>query len=540
MRMIGALLAVAMGAASAHAMPFERELGLPADYGNQRVSKMVAVEPGETVTLLETDGPGCVTHIWMTLGQNDPRRVVLRMYWDGETDPSVEAPLADFFGVGHNNLEPGHYFATPCLVVAPKNGYNIYMPMPFRKKARITITNDQEEPISDGGGLYFQADYVTYDSLSEDIPYFHAQWRREAPAPRRARPYTLLEAVGRGFIAGVTHHVRTDDASDKWFHGGGDILYLDGASAPKAIKGIGGEDFIGESWHSAPFNSPYAGCTNHKNGEISLYRFFLEGPPRFEESALFGFGAMANEITSVVYWYQDEPHHRFFKLPEPPERAAHAEMKPIYDVELLPEDQKTVAVLGPFAGDVETKIPLDGMTAIDFRMSMLTNYGLPYKETIPGPDNRRVHWERARTTLSWLDFDAIYKPKIAGIRGVQAMPGAVAYAYLSLESEGAGPCNLLLGYDDPLKLWLNGELLFEGKANAGFTGQRIALNLREGHNDVLIKVTNTWNENWAVFAISMQFTGTGGIRFNGFEEIQAVAAHLEQDLEAKDSEEETR
>lgn len=520
--MRGLLLAAVLGA-PCWAAPFADLLDLPSDYSSHRVTRLAALEANQTATLFEADGPGAVTHIWMTLEQNEPRRLVLRMYWDDEAEPSVEAPLADFFGVGHNHLEPETYFATPCLAVAPKNGYNVYFPMPFRSRARITITNEQNKALNEGGGLYFQADYVRFAELAAGTPYFRAQWRREAPAARRARPYTILQTAGNGFIAGVTLHVRADDASDKWFHGGGDLLLTDGESVPKVIKGIGGEDFFGESWSSSTFVSPYAGCTNERNGEISLYRFFLEGPPRFRSSAWLGFGAMENEMTSVVYWYQSGPLERFTELPAVEERLPKSPLSPgRYDRRLRAGDQVPVAIIGPFLGDIDFAIPLDGMAEIDTRVGLLTNYFRPYKDIVPDANNRQVRWERTETELQWIDFDAAYKPKMTGPRGVQAMPDALAYACLRFDAAEARAVELLVGHDDAVRVWLNGAEAAALPALPEFGGERVTLNARAGTNTLLIKVANDWNSNWGAFVLSLYFPDKTGLSFHDFQELPPV------------------
>ncbi len=497
------------------AMPFESLLDLPSTYTNGRVSQLVVIEPGQTVTLMDAEGPGAITHIWMTLGQNIPRQVVLRMYWDGETEPSVEAPISDFFGVGHNRLEPELYFATPCLAVAPENGYNVYMPMPFRERARVTVTNDQTTRLASGGGLYFQADYVRYESLPEDTPYFHAQWRREAPAIRRGPGYTVLQAQGRGFIAGVTHHIRVDDTSDTWFHGGGDTIYLDGKTNPTVLKGIGGEDFVGESWHGSLFSSPYAGCTSLKNGNISLYRFFTESPPQFRDSAWFMIGAMQNEMTSVAYWYQTEPHAKFFTLPDPPLRDPSSTIASgAYDVAFEGDACIPVAVLGPFAGAIDMATPIEGMERIDTNRGMLTNYMLPYGDVIPDETNRAVNWRPAETVLSWLDLDAILKPKMPGPRGVQALPDTIAFVLLRVQSASATTREMRIGHDDAVRIWLNGKPTGDIAPRNGFTLDTASLPLNSGANEILIKAANTWNTNWAAFALALSFNDASGLTFD--------------------------
>jgi len=499
-------------------MPFERQLHLPENYRARRITKLLSVPKGETKTLMDINGPCCIAHIWMTTNRsNDFRKIILRMYWDEESEPSVEAPLSDFFGIGHNLARTENWFFTPCLALSPFNGYNCYFPMPFKEKAKITITNDQDRDIK--GSVYFQADYQEYDKLPGNVPYFHAQWRREAPALRRARPYTVIQAVGTGFLAGMSYHLRVDDSADDWCHGGGDIIYLDAETHPGCINGIGGEDYFGASWGIDPFVSPYAGCIcNVDDKKLSMYRFYLESPIPFEHSVRLAFGAMANEITSVGYWYQTEPHTAFFKMPEPDLRSPEKNIEPgKYDLEILPQKQLNIAVIGPFKGGIDTAFAPE--KEIDFKNPLKTNYTRRYKTDHPGEDDRLVRWERARTTLGWLDFEILYKPKMTGPRGVQIMPGSVAYAYIRLFSDASRSCKLNLGYDDPLRVWLNGEQIADLPEEVGFKGQILELQLRKGANDLLLKVTNSINQNWSVFAISLEFPEIKGISFDEFTQL---------------------
>ncbi|MBN2310511.1 MAG: DUF2961 domain-containing protein [Candidatus Hydrogenedentes bacterium] len=507
--------AVAAIGAVSHAAPFGRELGLPPALENGRVTRLVHIDADATATLMEMDGPGCVTHLWMTMGENDPRRVVLRMYWDGEPDPSVEAPLADFFGVGHGERAftdaSDMPLRTPCLVVAPDNGYNAYLPMPFREHARITVTNDQDAPLKAGGGLYFQADYVRYDALAESVPYLHAQWRREAPALRRARPYTIVQALGDGFLAGVTIHVRADDTSDAWFHGGGDTIFLDGLAAPNLIKGIGGEDFVGAAWGAKPFASRYAGCTVSRDRRVSLYRFFLEAPPRFTDAAWFALGAMANEITSVGYWYQREPHVRFAALPPPELRAPASTIAPgAFDVELLPDRQLDVAVVGPFLGGVTSRAPIDSLPAQDLSALLRTNYPKLYKTADRLFEAGLVRWERARTTLFWLDFEALYKPKMEEAFGVETLPDTLAYACIRAHCDDAESCTLSVGHDDAVRVFTNGVRIADLSPQPRFTLDEVELELAPGANDILLKIANAWNTDFAAFAVSLGLRDSEG------------------------------
>ncbi len=173
----------------------------------------VVVPAGETVTLLDTAGAGAITHIWCTVASDDPlvhRNLSLRMYWDGEADPSVATPLGDFFGMGHAMTRN---FATPMLAMSPQDGrgLNCYFPMPFADGARVTVTNDGE---TDCRAFYFYVDYEAYDRLEDGLGRFHAWWNRENPATAEAHNegdgknldgagnYLILDAAGKGHYVG--------------------------------------------------------------------------------------------------------------------------------------------------------------------------------------------------------------------------------------------------------------------------------------------------------------------------------------------------
>lgn len=162
------------------------------------------IEPGAVVTLAEMEGPGQINHIWITVDNKTTeadcfvlRDLVIRMYWDDEETPSVESPLGDFFCCG---------FGRECFVnsvpvaVVPNRGFNCYFPMPFKKKAKITLENQHANKIP---AFFYQVDYCLYDELPDDITYFHAQWRRER-LTEKTKDYTILDGVkGKGHYIGT-------------------------------------------------------------------------------------------------------------------------------------------------------------------------------------------------------------------------------------------------------------------------------------------------------------------------------------------------
>lgn len=293
------------------------------------------VPPGDTITVLDEAGPGEISHIWFTIADNEDKhlkKIVLRMYWDGESTPSVEAPIGDFFGLGN-----GEYFlyqAAPLAVGADK-ALNSFFPMPFRKHARITVTNEGQERIN---SLYWNIDWRQYSSpLPPSTLYFHAQYRQATPniAIPNAKTnldgknnYVWMEATGRGHFVGVTMSVVEN--ADGWWGEGDDMFFVDGEKLP-SINGTGSEDYFlgawdfgGKAFSYQLFGAPVVG-PEKKGSKWSLYRFHLDSPITFQKSlrATIEHGAAddrGDNFYSVAYWYQTEPHAAFPKLPSVEER----------------------------------------------------------------------------------------------------------------------------------------------------------------------------------------------------------------------------
>ena len=202
------------------------------------------VEPGSTITLGEIQGPGVIQHIWITVTDRTSERnryvtrdLVLRMYWDGEETPSVESPLGDFFCCGF-----GESYLVNSLPIAvnPQRGFNCYFPMPFRKSAKITIENQNDEIVP---GFFYQIDYCEYDELPENTAYFHAQWRRQR-LTEKAKDYVILDNVhGSGKYVGTYLALTT---LERYWYGEGEVkIYLDGDAEYPTICGTGTEDYFG-------------------------------------------------------------------------------------------------------------------------------------------------------------------------------------------------------------------------------------------------------------------------------------------------------
>jgi hypothetical protein len=307
----------------------------------------VPVEPGASATLLDVAGPGVVTHIWFTINSDDPmhlKNLVLRAWWDGETSPSVEAPIGDFYGLGL-----GEYFnyQSALLTVAPAKALNSYFEMPFATAARITLTNEGPKRTDN---LYFAVDYVTLASLPEGLGRFHAQFRQAAPCHGwtnnwthnwedpvgdkknldGADNYVFLEATGRGHFVGVTQSVLQNQ--NDWFGEGDDMMFIDGDKMP-TINGTGTEDYYNGAWdfYGQQFDYPHNGAPLITGGErigsrYSLYRWHLESPIAFEQSIRVTIehghaNHRSDNFYSVAYWYQTEPHAAFPALPAVADRV---------------------------------------------------------------------------------------------------------------------------------------------------------------------------------------------------------------------------
>ena len=297
----------------------------------------IRVEPGATATLLDVKGPGVITHLWFTINSPDHmhlKNLTLRAWWDGESSPSIEAPIGDFFG-----LTLGEYFVyqSALLSVAPMKALNAYFQMPFDSAARVTITNEGKVRTDN---LYFAIDYTTVPRLPQGLGRFHAQYRQAAPNKKSADTsgknlngednYVFLEATGRGHFVGVTHGVLQN--ADGWFGEGDDMFFIDGDTQP-TINGTGTEDYYNGAWdfYGNAFanlrqGAPYIVDPERTGGRYCLYRWHTEGYITFEKSIKVTIehghaNDRADNFYTVAYWYQTEPHAEFPQLPPPEARV---------------------------------------------------------------------------------------------------------------------------------------------------------------------------------------------------------------------------
>ena len=286
------------------------------------------IPAGGTHVLLDEQGPGVITHIWITFlgpepqdwaprGSADHQELMLRMFWDGDPRPAVEAPVGDFFA---NCFGKRSEVISVPVIVEGGDSYNCFWRMPFRKSARIEIENQSPKPLS---LLYFNIDWIRLGSLPKDTPYFYAQYRQEYPA-RKGEDYVLLETSGKGHYVGTVLGVRM--RSPSWFGEGDEKIYIDGEAKP-SIWGTGTEDYFLSAWGLQTTRTPYFGVPffdeRSIGGHTSAYRWHLHDPIVFNsgikvtlehrgwisedenpESKAMSWNEREDDYASVAFWYQ--------------------------------------------------------------------------------------------------------------------------------------------------------------------------------------------------------------------------------------------
>jgi len=304
-----------------------------------KVRPFISLKAGETATLADISGPGCIKQFWITSSAEHWRTLVLRIFWDEEETPSVEVPLGDFFALGFDS-HPHQVNSLP-VVVAPHRGCTSYWPMPFRRHARFTLSNDGENDVKI---IAYKVLYHLHD-VPEDTAYFHAQWRRSLT--RREHPeHTLLDGVrGRGIYVGT--YLAWTALSRGWWGEGEVKFYLDGDGEFPTVCDSGTEDYFGGAWGffkdpkkdmvEEAFSSPFLGMplavTNHAEGPryFGLYRWHVLDGIGFTQDLRVTvqtlgwwpghvYQPLTEDVASTALWYQHEPHAPFPALPALPER----------------------------------------------------------------------------------------------------------------------------------------------------------------------------------------------------------------------------
>ena len=294
-----------------------------------KVNPFIIINPNETVTIAEMEGPGAIQHIWMTPTGNW-QFTIMRIYWDEEKEPSVEAPVGAFFGMAWNEYAPLNSLA---MTVNPGSAFNSYWKMPFRRKCKITMENiNDAEPMR----LYYQIDY-TLTEVGEDEGYFHAQYRRSNP--NTGSLHTIIDGVkGKGQYVGT--YMALGVNNNGWWGEGEIKFFMDGDKDFATIVGTGTEDYFCGSYNFdrggkyVEYTTPYAGLHQvirpdgayKAQQRFGMYRWHIQDPVRFDKDLKVTIQDLGwrhggrylpqhSDIITVAYWYQREPHARFPKLP---------------------------------------------------------------------------------------------------------------------------------------------------------------------------------------------------------------------------------
>lgn len=294
------------------------------------IDNIESFPPGETRTLLDVDGPGRITHIWMTISvfpyhYTYLRDLVLRMYWENHPVPAVEVPLGDFFVQGHS--QRAVFESAPIAVGGNNKALNCYWPMPFYQHARIELYNNGRRSLR---RIYFHVDYEK-GPLPPEQGLFHAVFSREKELRTQKHGgnlsgednYVILETTGKGQYVGCALFI--DAQPGGWWGEGDDMIFIDGSENP-VIIGTGSEDYFNNAWgFEEPFSYPYYGCPlleKRPDGGTftSVYRWHIPDPIRFSKSIKVTMehiysDKVTNDYSSVAYWYQLQPIDKRAPLP---------------------------------------------------------------------------------------------------------------------------------------------------------------------------------------------------------------------------------
>jgi len=525
------------------------------------------IAPGDSAVLLDLEGSGIIRRLWITVASQDPdylRRIALKMYWDGETSPSVAVPLGDFFG---NGFEKAHYTALPMGVSS--GGFYCYLPMPFRRGARIVAENGTGRVVD---AFYFNASVEREVRLPRPLATLHAQWRRD-PRTTSPRPHTLMAARGAGQFVGLSLNAEGYDDS-YWFLEGDEVFWVDGEFRG---QGTGTEDYFNGGWYfqDGPFAAPYHGVVQMEpqRGRVAAYRWHLPDPVGFRDSIRVelehGHGnEVVADLASVAYWYQTEPHAPFPPLPPPDDRRVLEVKVPagalfLDSLEVVVEDTGAIVSLplprpdryqvwsyptGPDGRPAEPRLLMPSLVAWEAQARVSLPPG--------GPEPVALHPVPVRSwATQWLvtgpfpnpqTVGTEYSPALDSIFGPETDPDparqylmpsgeatgwrrvsadttgyvrlnphftpndwVAAYAQAFLYAPQAGPGVLLLGADDAHQLWVNGELVSsrQGRNISVPDDMEVDVSLREGWNAVLLKVADL-DGGWAFHLRAADPSGT--------------------------------
>ena len=312
---------------------FENPTGAPGEGGKaasnlgpgRKGAPARKIKPAETVQLCDITGPGTIRHIWMTT-EGAPavqRACVIRGWWEGQEHPSIECPIGDLFGFAHGKITPYQSAVHSC---GPTGGRNLWLPMPFAKRARFTFTNEGDKPVP----LYYQITYTLGDQHPKDIGRLHVLFRRENPTVEKQDFELLPQRTQKGRFIGSIIGIRNLHP-DQWWGEGEIKVYMDGDKEWPTIVGTGSEDYVGLAWgiQHAPFL--YNGCSLNEKNFVSMYRWHLADPIAWKKACRITIQQIAynktlletsDDWSCATFWYEPVPSAKLPAMPDLPARTA--------------------------------------------------------------------------------------------------------------------------------------------------------------------------------------------------------------------------
>jgi Protein of unknown function (DUF2961) len=258
--------------------------------------------PGESKTLLNVSGAGIIQRMWMTISDRSPqtlRGIKIEIFWDGASAPAVSAPLGDFFGLAH-----GRKIAFQNALFSDPEGrsFTSYIPMPYKKGARIVLVNEGNVTVN----LFYDVNFQQVKSHGSDVLYFHAYWNR-IEKTELAKDFVILPNIkGKGRFLGTNMGIITDPLYEKSWWGEGEVkIYTDSDSDLPTLNGTGTEDYIGTGWGQGLFTHQYQGClvADESTRQWAFYRYHIPDPVYFNNNCKVTIQIMGGEMTDNVRRY---------------------------------------------------------------------------------------------------------------------------------------------------------------------------------------------------------------------------------------------
>lgn len=304
------------------------------------------IQAGQTVGLCDIEGPGVIRHFWMTTSRvpKSLRAIVVRAYWDGQTHPSIECPLGDLMGSPHGFVTP---YQSAVHSLGTSRGFNLWLPMPFARHARITFSNEGDKAVT----LYYQIDYTLGDQLPPDVGRLHVLFRRENPTTSQHDFELLPQRHGSGRYIGSVIGVHALGAG--WWGEGEIKMYLDGDREFPSYCGTGTEDYAGLGWGFLPTAYLYHGCSLAESNYFSFYRWYLPDPIYWRKDGRVviqqlgyrkgqGLVNRVDDWSCATFWYEPVPSAPLPPLPSLAVRTADLWSPPRAAAKAAPEAKDIV------------------------------------------------------------------------------------------------------------------------------------------------------------------------------------------------------